>query len=101
MGVASWRWVRPILTMWSQAWAWAVRRSASDLMAGRSSCSIMSAAAMCIAVGKVSLEDWDMLTWSLGWTPPRAIQAGSLEEPMGWWWRTQTRFATTSLTFML
>ena len=26
-----------------------------------------SAAAMCIAVGKVSLDDWPRLTWSLGW----------------------------------
>jgi len=33
---------------------------------------------MCIAVGNVSLEDWDLFTWSLGWTgvlepsfPPR------------------------------
>jgi len=25
-------------------------------------------AAMCIAVGKVSLDDWPMLTWSLGCT---------------------------------
>ena len=25
-------------------------------------------AAMCMAVGKVSLDDWDMLTWSFGCT---------------------------------
>ena len=32
------------------------------------------AAATCIAVGKLSLDDWPWLTWSLGWTgdlPPR------------------------------
>jgi hypothetical protein len=30
--------------------------------------------AMCMAVGKLSLDDWPLLTWSLGWTgllPPR------------------------------
>ena len=27
-----------------------------------------SAVAMCMAVGKVSLDDWPMLTWSLGCT---------------------------------
>ena len=30
--------------------------------------TISSAPAMCIAVGKVSFEDWLMLTWSFGWT---------------------------------
>ena len=47
---------------------------------------------MCIAVGKVSLDDWPMLQWSLGWTgflepisPPRISIA---------------RFETTSLAFM-
>jgi hypothetical protein len=33
--------------------------------AGATTCS---AAAMCMAVGKVSLEDWPRLTSSLGWT---------------------------------
>ena len=47
---------------------------------------------MCIAVGKVSLDDWPMLQWSLGWTgflepisPPRISIA---------------RFETTSFAFM-
>ena len=31
-------------------------------------CSWLATAAMYIAVGKVSLDDWDRLTWSLGWT---------------------------------
>ncbi len=48
---------------------------------------------MCIAVGKVSLDDWDMLTWSFGCTgsfEPRCPPAISI-----------ARFAITSLTFML
>ena len=43
---------------------------------------------MCMAVGKVSLDDWDMFTSSLGWSsgfPARALP----------------RLATTSLAFML
>ena len=54
---------------------------------------ICSTAAMCMAVGKVSLDDCDMLTWSLGWigvldpiTPPASSMA---------------RLAITSLAFML
>ena len=38
-------------------------------------------AAMCIAVGKLSLDDWPMFTWSLGWTgvlPPRLPPSSSL-----------------------
>ena len=49
-------------------------------------------AAMCIAVGKVSLDDWPMFTWSLGWT-------GSCEPsvpPTSW----MHRLEITSLTFM-
>ena len=48
---------------------------------------------MCIAVGNVSLEDCDMLTWSLGWTgdfEPSSPPAISI-----------ARLAMTSLTFML
>ena len=52
----------------------------------------MKIAAICIAVGKVSFDDWLMLTWSLGWigvllpmTPPASWMA---------------RLAITSLTFM-
>jgi hypothetical protein len=50
-------------------------------------------AAMCIADGKVSFEDCDMLTWSLGCTGcllPSGV-------PANW----QQRFDMTSLTFML
>ena len=48
---------------------------------------------MCIAVGKVSLEDWPMLTWSLGWT---GVLAPSVP-PTSW----IARLLMTSLTFML
>ena len=48
---------------------------------------------MCIAVGKVSLEDWLRLTWSLGWT--------GVFRPMGWPSISQARLAITSLAFML
>ena len=48
---------------------------------------------MYMAVGKLSLVDWDMLTWSLGCTgffAPSGV-------PASW----QQRLETTSLTFML
>ncbi len=48
--------------------------------------------AMCMAVGKVSLDDCDMLTWSLGWTGsllPSTPPASSM-----------ARLAMTSLAFM-
>ncbi len=60
--------------------------------AGHSRWVVSITAAMCIAVGKVSLEDWLTLTWSFGWTgvlepisPPRISIA---------------RLAITSLAFM-
>ena len=52
-----------------------------------------STAATCMAVGKTSLDDWPMLTWSLGWTlrpMPRSPPSSSL-----------ARLAITSFTFML
>ena len=48
---------------------------------------------MCIAVGNVSLDDCDMLTWSLGWTgffDPSSPPASSM-----------ARLEMTSLAFML
>ncbi len=51
------------------------------------------AMATCMAVGYVSLDDWPMLTWSLGWTGrllPRTPPASSM-----------ARLAMTSLAFML
>ena len=55
--------------------------------------TISSAAAMCMAVGKVSFDDWDMLTSSLGWT-------GDLE-PICPPSSSIARLAMTSLAFML
>ncbi len=53
---------------------------------------ISRATAMCIAVGKVSFEDWPRLQWSFGWIgllPPRWPPIDSL-----------ARLAITSLAFM-
>ena len=61
--------------------------------AGTSRWLTARAAATCIAVGKLSLDDWPWLTWSLGWTgdlPPRLPVRISLARP-----------AITSLAFML
>ena len=62
MGTASCRWVRPLFT--TSAFSPSSRRkvAASAPMAGSSLSSSSTAAAMCMAVGKVSLEDWDMFT---------------------------------------
>ena len=60
--------------------------------AGISRCTISSAAAMCIAVGKVSFDDWLMLTWSLGWT--------GVFEPSSPPSISMARFEITSLAFM-
>ncbi len=48
---------------------------------------------MCMAVGKVSLEDCDMLTWSLGWT--------GVLDPMTPPLISMARLEMTSLAFML
>lgn len=48
---------------------------------------------MCIIVGKMSLDDWDRLTWSLGWTGDRV--------PSGCPSSLFARLAITSLAFML
>ena len=48
---------------------------------------------MCIAVGKLSLEDWPLLTWSFGWT-------GFLE-PFSPPSISIARFEMTSFAFML
>src|SRR5438105_7237257 len=86
-------WVRPILTMSSHCLALASIESCNALTAGISRPVVSTAAATYIADGKVSLDDWDMLTWSLGCT-------GFLEPsgvPAVW----QQRFDITSLTVML
>ena len=68
MGVASWVWVRPIFTIWANStdffWSSSYRRR----RLGRSLSYVYRTVATCMAVGKVSLDDYDLLTWSLGWT---------------------------------
>ena len=83
----------PILMMSFHASAFAAMLSRSSVMEGASRCRTAIAAAMYIAVGKVSFDDWAMLTWSLGCT-------GFLL-PSGWPAIWLDRFAITSLTFML
>ncbi len=61
--------------------------------AGSSRPSTTSTAAMCIMVGKLSLEDWPRFTWSLGCTGFR-LPSGC---PSIW----LARLAITSLAFML
>ena len=89
IGTASCRWVRPDLTMPSFSFSSRLNSSMSSSAAGMSLSSTARTAAMCIAVGKVSFEDWDMLMSSFGWqsfsTPAMAL----------------ARFAMTSLVFML
>ncbi len=69
-----------------------VRRNGNALIAGSNRWTKLSVAAMCMAVGKVSFEDWERLTWSLGW--------------MGCWLPSVppsisiARLAMTSLTFI-
>ncbi len=92
-GVASCRWVRPTITTLSNAAALAASVSRRWVSAGNSWPSISSSAAMCITVGKASLEDWPLFTSSLGWM-------GVLEPstpPASW----IARLAMTSLAFML
>ena len=90
--MASWRWVRPILTIPSHSSPLAAKASARDWSAGTSVRTTSSVAATCMAVGKVSLDDWARLTWSLGWT-------GSFEPstPPSIW---IARLEITSLVFM-
>src|SRR5262245_17286341 len=86
-------WVRPILTISAHSPALAPMASCSASTAGMSRSDVLTAAAMYIADGNESFDDWDMLTWSLGWT-------GVLEPsgvPASW----QQRLGITSLTFML
>ena len=56
-GVASWVWVRPILTIWANAFSFWRSARRSSLSAGISSALMLIAAAMCMAVGNESFED--------------------------------------------
>ena len=87
------RWVRPIFTMSAKASALAASASRRARTEGSRTWTICSTAAMCMAVGKVSFDDCDMLTWSLGWTgvfDPSTPPASSM-----------ARLEMTSLAFML
>jgi hypothetical protein len=66
--------------------------AASFSSPGSSTSRTVMAAAICIAVGKVSFEDWPMLQWSLGCT-------GSFE-PISPPSISMARLAITSLAFM-
>src|SRR4029077_8322517 len=86
-------WVRPILTMPSQAFAFLLIASRKVVTAGTRRSFTLTAAAMHMADGNESFDDCAMLTWSLGWTGawlPRRV-------PASW----QHRLEITSLTFML
>ena len=61
-GVASWRWVRPIFTMSSNARAFDSRVARSRARAGSSRSVVSTATAMWIALGKTSLVDCERLT---------------------------------------
>ena len=88
MGVASCRWVRPVLMIPSFSSIRRPKVPSSREMDGKSLSSISTAAAMCMAVGKVSLELWDIFTWSLGC---RSFSPAS----------SLPRLAMTSFTFIL
>ena len=93
MGVASCKWVRPILrTSWNSSRLLLQAPRCNPASAGISRRSMASSAARWMAVGMTSLLDWPRLTWSLGWTslPPRLPPSNSM-----------ARLAMTSLAFML
>ena len=65
-GVASIKWVRPILTTSSQAVALSIKAPCRRRRAGKSVSVTSTTTATWIAVGMVSLDDCDILTWSFG-----------------------------------
>src|SRR2546426_6293556 len=69
------RCVRPALTTFPKELALRASERSNRRKAGSSSRSATSSAARCTAEGKTSLEDWPMLTWSLGCTPWPASRA--------------------------
>ena len=92
MGTASIRCVRPIFTMLSHSRDFLSSSSRSNRRAGTKPSCTSYAVATDMAVGKVSLELCDMLTWSLGCT-------GSLD-PTTPPSISMARLDMTSLTFM-
>ena len=91
-GTASIRCVRPIFTTPLNSRTFASSASCRCRSAGTRWCTTSSAVEIDIAAGKTSLEDCDMLTWSLGWT-------GSLD-PISPPISSIARFEITSLAFM-
>src|SRR6266545_1720737 len=69
------RCVRPDLTRFSKRLALRPSERSSCLSAGSSWLVAPSSAARCTALGNTSLDDWPMLTWSLGWAPSPARAA--------------------------
>mmetsp|Transcript_8405 Transcript_8405/g.14463 ORF Transcript_8405/g.14463 Transcript_8405/m.14463 type:complete len:278 (+) Transcript_8405:234-1067(+) len=93
MGTASMRCVRPILTRVDQSADFSFSASLNLRNAGMRLTQISYPVAMLIAVGKVSFDDCDILTWSFACT--------GFFEPNGkpsFWLE---RFASTSFMFML
>ncbi len=88
MGVASCRWVRPLLTTFRYFLSSPLKVSTSASISGMTLSSRPSTAAILMAVGKVSFEDWLILISSLGCSS--FLPAISLP-----------RLAMTSLAFML
>src|SRR3981189_3731487 len=86
-------WVRPILTISDHSELFASIASCKAFTAGIKRCVTFTAAAMYIAEGKLSFDDCDMLTWSLGRTG-FVLPCGV---PASW----QHLLEITSLTFML
>jgi hypothetical protein len=84
--------VRPILTMSANAFAFSSSPRCRWRSAGSRSSLISRTVAMCMAVGKVSFEDWPRLTWSFGCTSDFSPRL----PPSAW----LARFAMTSLAFM-
>ena len=107
MGTASCRWVRPLLTMPVFFSSSSLKVWASSRAAGMSRRLTARTAAMCMAVGKVSLEDWERLTESLGWMGLSSATPCSSASRLAWltiglarlaiWF---SRRAMTSLRFM-
>ena len=94
MGTASCRWVRPLLTTPAHSRSRRANVAASWSIAGSRRPVTASAAATCMAVGKVSLDDWLMFTESLGC---RGRSSSAPRSAASW----LPRLARTSFMFML
>ena len=67
-GVASCKWVLPILMILSHNFTFLDNSLCKYFKEGMTDFVTVSTQAICIAVGKVSFEDWLLLQWSFGWT---------------------------------